>query len=393
MSSVTLDDAKEAKDEVREGNLRENDAGITEDLQVDYDEHSPDDVKGHAEALVTFDHIARISINTFGDDVDLLTLEQNLEGAGQYGYTLELTLANPEVVDGEIWKETDTEYPEYKVIGDPESDNNNYEVREDIIRDDDGNVTGAETIGIGNLGTNSWDGKPVDGFESDYITVSISARRASRILGALDTAGMWYRDQDGNVREGLFETPPHFGTEEYDSDEHGAPRLVGYPELRSDMVGQRGAISWTFGDEGSSGNRAVEVDVYKVTDDGLEALTSLTPEDDAYALPTYPRGGSLYWDDSDSTGGGANADAEPQTDDSVEDAREMMSDDSVSYEDLTDDAQDFVLDAVDAIEALDEDSVDAFEDPDFEGRVETYSASNDVEASADDLATIVDERV
>lgn len=391
MSGLSMDAAKAAKDDARQGNLRENDAGIPDEHRVDYEEHEPAEVKLHAESLVAFDHIARISINTYGNDDDLLAMEQNLEGAGKYGYTLELTVANPEVVEGQIWKESDAEYPEYKVISDPESDDNDYELREDVIRDDDGNVEGAEVEGIGNLGSSSWDGQPVDGFGSDYITIEIASKRARGVLGALDTAGTWFTSQDGDVREGLFEVPPTFGTDDYDADVDGYPRLTGYPELRADMVGQRGAISAFFGDANASGNRAKEVDVYRVTeDDGLEALVPLTPEDDAYALPTYPRLNNAFWDDGTSPSG---ADATPETDDGVAEARAMMddADDSSGYDDLPEGAQDFVDDAVTALEAIDADSTDAFEDPDFATRVQTYDGTDD--ADPDVLASIVEGRV
>lgn len=397
MSTPTLDAAKEAKDEANQGNLRENDAGIPDELNVDYEENDPSDVKGHAESLITFDHIARISINTFGDDVNLLDLEQNLEGAGQFGYTLELTLANPEVVEGQIWKETGEEdFPEFKVIGDPEDDSNNHELREEVQRDDDNNVTGAEIQGINVSSTSTWNGKPVDDFDDDYISVEINSSRAADLLGALDTAGQWFTTKEGEVVEGILETPPNFGTDVYDADEDGHLRLVGYPELREDMVGETGAISFTNGDGGSNGNAPKEVDVYKLDDDGnLEALVPLQTDDEAYNLPTYPRVNGRYWD-ADAGEGNVEADAEPETTEGVAEAQQMMSGDDgqseldVAYTDLTDDAKSFVNDALQAMGAKGYESVTEFGD--FDERVQTVRADGEIQTDADDLATIIDRR-
>lgn len=393
--SLSLDAAKDAKEAAREGNLRETDAGIPEEQQINYDEYDPAEVSGHAESMIVFDHIARISINDYGaaDDDGLLGMEQNLENAGRYGFDVVLTLADPEIVEGEVWKEDgDGEYIEHKVIGDPEADSNNYELRESIIKDEDGNPTGTEINGIGNIGTSSWDGQPVeDGFENmEYIEVSISSRRAANILGALDTAGKWARNQDGEVVEGLLEAPPNFGTEHYDSDEDGAPRLVGYPELRADMVGQKGAIAFTFGDEGSSGNRPKEVDVFKVDDGELEALTSLTPDDDAYAKPTYPRTNNFYWDDETTPQG---ADAEPETDETVADAQAAMGDE-VTYDDLNDDEQVFVDDAAGGMVNAEMDGVEDFAEQtnkSFEERVATSDLT--LEHDADVLGEIAEARM
>jgi len=420
MSELTLDAAEEAKDDAQ-GSGRSNEAGIPDDQRVDYDNETVAEGSGHARAMVTFSHIARINIQDYGNDDNLLAMEQNLEGAGRYGYDLELTLANPELVEGQVWKETDTEWPDYKVIGDPEADSNGYELREDIIKDEDGNPVDTEIKGIGGLGSTSWDGQPLeDGFDADYFQVSISSRRASRILGALDTAGQWFRTKEGDVAEGIMETPPNFGTEVYDSDEDGYPRLVGYPELRADMVGQKGAITFTWGDSNASGNRAKEVDVFRVTDDGLEALIPLTPGDGAYALPEYPRSGNTMWDDAEAAGGSADegdvgADTEPESGLGLDDASEALADSSgetddseadegnenssdgvesseseedptVGYDDLNDDAQAFCDDAVKAIEAKDLSSITALDD--YEERVATFDGT--VNVSTDQLAEVID---
>lgn len=406
MSGLSLDAAKDAKEEARSGNLRENDAGIADENGIDYDEHDTIDVKGHPEAMVAFDHIARINIQTFGmeDDDGLLSMEQNLRGGGAYGFALELTLAGAEVVEGQLWKESDGgDFPEFKVIGDPESDANDYELRESVIKDDDGNPVDVETVGIGSLGPSSWDGQPVEDNEisTSHVQVTIPAKKAQSILGALDTAGMYFHDRDGNVVEGLFETPPNFGTDEYDSDEDGFPRLVGYPELRADMDGQAGAIAWTFGAEGQSGNRATDIDVFKVQDESLVALTPLSADDEAYNLPTYPRVNGLYWDHHDSEAADVGADAEPRSSrEAVDEAQSMMDSDETTFEDLTDDEKSFVESAENVVGDSDIESVWELDtsgsDTQFDSlneRVDSVRATENITVETDTLARIIDDRI
>jgi hypothetical protein len=107
---------------------------------------------------------------------------------------------------------------------------------------------------------------------------------------------------------------------EYNDDEHGAPRAIGYPELRQDLVGQQGLIAWTFDDENPDQYSPISITVCTVADDGsVEAVTPLTPEQSAFAKPTYPRRGNLVWDhgldDGADVGDGAGGrDANTQSD-------------------------------------------------------------------------------
>lgn len=427
VDGLSLDDAKEANQEARNGNLRSNDAGITDDLRVDYDEHNPVEVSLSPEVLITFDHIANISINAYGNGDDLLQQEQNLQGAGPqgYGYDVELTLAQPQIVDGTYWiEDTDGDYPEHRIVGDPESDGNPYDVSESVVKED-GEIVGSEVDKLTELpGGNTFDCERRD-FDADYITVSISSSRAMNILSALDTAGMWFHTKEGDVQEGLFETPPNFGTDIYDSDEDGYPRLAGYPELRSDMTGQQGAISCLFDEDGEVTTRSrIEMNVYMVTDDGLDVLIPLTPEDDAYAKPTYPRGGGLYWDHDGDENPDAGADTQPTNDGSMDELHDEMATDPADsaqqnrfdsrrssssdddhggdgdsdgddtdttvYEDLTDDGQEFVDNAVMVLGAKEYESTDEIED--FSERVEEARSKNDITASEDTLRTIIEDQ-
>jgi hypothetical protein len=390
--SVSLDDAKEAKQEINQGNLRENDAGISEQFEFDYEQHDAPLVQGHQESLITFDYIAGLSVFNTADD--FLEQRQNLRGGGQRGYGNDviLTVKNPELVDGTLWEFSDDDaFKDYKVLGNPAADTNHYELRENVKYDDDGDVTGAETVGV-DLGMAKFDGTPVEGgFDTEYIQILVPSSRAESLLAALDTAGKWSHNQDGEFTEGVLEAPPELGTDDYDADTHGHPRVIGYPELRSDMDGQRGAIAWTYDiedDEEPSKQSPVSLNVYKITDgeDGstLEALAPLTPEDDAYAKPTYPRGNGLYWDEN----GGNTGSGESSTTGGVDEAQQMM-DDSDGVE-LSDDAEGFVSDALEAMDQMDYDSVTDFDD--FDDRVKTAKADGDIDADADTLADVIDER-
>lgn len=386
--SLSLDDAKEAQDEAREGNLRENEAGIPDELAYDYEQYDAPIVQGHPETLVTYDHVAALSV--FNSPEDFLQLRQNLEAQHYTDQNdIVVTLADPELVEGELWAYPDDEFKDYKIVGDVTQDDNPYEKRSEVKRED-GDIVGENVKGI-NFGAADFDGEPVEGgFDTKYIQVIIGAKRATTVLGLLDTAGRWARDSDGNVTEGIIEAPPKLGSDEYDSETHGAPRAIGYPELRADMVGQRGAVSWTFTEDEPTTQSPVSLDFYKVTDDGLEALTPLTPNQDAYALPTYPRANNFYWDENDD---GIDADAEPETDNGVaEAAAEMQADDGeMTYGDLNDDEQDFVDTAVDAVQTKGYDS--AWDFGDFEERVEAAKAEGEIYTPANSLADIVDERV
>jgi hypothetical protein len=402
MSGLSLDDAQEAKDEATGGRLRDNAAGIPDEHAIDWDtEEGFDDVKLHPTVLVAFDHIARISINDYGTEGNILAMAQNLEGAGRYGFDIELTVANPTIVDGQLWEQAEAEYPEYKILGDPDGETNPYELRESIIKDDEGTPVNTDVEGVGQLpGGRTWDGERLTGTDADYMQFTISGSRGMDVLGALDTAGTWFTSKEGDVIEGLFEVPPSFGTDAYDPDTDPAPRLTGYPELRADMVGQRGAILCSFDTDDPSEadtRTAIDVTLLRVSGEDMAALAPLTPEDEAYAKPTYPRLNNAFWGEHGSGDGtsttGAGVDAEPQTSGGVASAQKMVTSSVESYEDLTEDGQAFVDDAVEAIETVDHDGPEDFADPSFTERVENHAATSDMTADAEAVTEIVTDQL
>jgi len=389
--ALSLDDAKDAKEQADNSGLRDNDAGIPDDVKPDYQEVDIPVVRGHPECLIAFDRI--VGFSPFNTQDDFLSVRQNLEGAGPRGYgnQVVLTLANPELIEGVLWSE-EHDFRDYRVLGDVTSDFSPYDRNEDVQFDDDGNPTDVEVNGV-DLGMGGFDGEEVeDGFSEDYIQIFVSASRAARVLGALDTAGMWAIDSDGAMTEGIIEAPPELGTNGYDSETHGAPRAIGYPELRADMVDQRGAIAYTFADEEPTQQSRVEVTLYTITDDTLTALAPLTPGDDQYALPTYPRAGNLYWDHDSVGGQDMGEDAEPQSDDAVQDAQDMLSEESddtvtdqgnslasqTSYNGLSESGQDFIDSAVKGVNAKDYDEVQDFDDWDERWATATSGDNPDI---------------
>jgi len=387
--SLSLDDAKEAKDEAQQSGLRDNDAGIQE--QFDYQQHDAPIVRGHPECLISFDRIAGFDV--FNTQDNFLDRRQNLDNPSDstdYGNQVVLTLEGPELVEGQLWAE-DHGFRDYRVVGDIDSDYSPYSRDTDTTMEG-GEVTDVEVTGV-DLGMGGFDGEEADSdlSEFDYIQVFISSSRATQVLGALDTAGKWATTSEGNVTEGIIEVPPEFGTEDYDAETHGAPRAIGYPELRADMVGQTGAISWTFDSDDPSRTSRIDIDFYTVEDGALEAaLRPLTTDDEAYAKPTYPRLGNFYWEvqaDEQDMG----ADVEPESNGGVAEAKAMMNGSDVeetTFDDLNDTAQEFVEDAVDALSGEFE-SVGELDD--WDDRYAQFAA--DIDSTQSEVASIIDGRL
>ena len=296
---VSLTDIEEAKDEAQTDGLRDNNAGIP-DGKYDYTEHDAPLVKCHPESIVAFDEI--VDFGVFNSPDGFLDLEQNLEGAGpnNYGNQAFITLKNPQLENGILWDE-EHNFRDHRVITLDDNPVYSYNFEE---------VNGSPTKNGVDIGFGEFSGDEVgDTIDNDYIQILIPARRASSFLGVLDTAG--HRAVNGGEYQGgLIEVPPQMERDdmEYNDDEHGAPRAIGYPELRQDLVGQQGLIAWTFDDENPDQYSPISITVCTVADDGsVEALTPLTPEQSAFAKPTYPRRGNLVWDHGLGDGAGGRA--------------------------------------------------------------------------------------
>jgi len=395
MSGISLDSAKDAKQEAQSGNLRDNEAGIPEDQAYDYEEYDAPIVKGHPECLITFDRI--VGLNVFNTRDGFLEFQNNLELGGNQGYgnDLVLTIESPELVEGELWNE-DNDFRDLRVLGDPSSDFSPYELRKDV--DESGDTPEVIYKGV-DLGMGKFDGDRVegDGFDSQYIQLFISSSRAADVLGQLDTAGKWAHTQEGDFTEGIIEAPPKLGDDGYDASDHGAPRAIGYPELRADMVDQQGAIAWTFADDEPTTQSRVDVNVFTIEDGNLVGLAPLGPDDEAYALPEYPRGGNLYYD-HDGTPEDVGADTEPENAGGVADASEMIdgtdndtSSAELAYQDLPDAAQQFVDDAVAAVNSKGYDTVEDFDD--WDERFATGTADIDFDLDQTNITEIINARL
>ena len=393
-TSLSLDDAKDAKSEAESANLRESDAGIEE--RFDYEENEVANVRIHPETLVTFDRI--VDYGVFNTPDDFLDQRQNVQNApsgpngenwGRDGYVV---LENPTIVDGQLWAEDD-DFTDYRIIGDVTDEYSPYE--QDVSVGDDGD---AVVEGV-DMGMGGFDGEMADSpLDAEYIQVFVSARRAGPLLGQLDTAGMWSHAEDGSFVEGILETPPEFGTDDYDPETHGAPRAIGYPELREDMVGQRGAVLYSFQSDNPTQTTGIDIDFFTVEDGDLSALSPLTPEDDAYNLPEYPRGGRLYWEhDDDVDAQDMGEDVRPNTDDGVAEAKAMLEEDDTTndsgmpYEGLSEDGRAFVDTAVEAINKKGFASITDFDD--WDERYEKAKAADEINVEQDVIAEIIDSRL
>lgn len=406
MSGISLNDAKDAKQEAQDDGLRDNDAGIPDAHAFDYEEFDAPIVRGHPEVVVAFDRI--VGFSPFNTDDSFLQNQNNLELAGprNYGNDVVLTVENPTLVDGELWVE-DNDFRDYRVVGDVTAEYSPYSQDSEIIGDPT-DPDGVNVQGV-NLGMGGFEGERADeqAFDSRYVQFFISSRRAASLLGQLDTAGKWAFTQDGEFTEGIIEAPPMLGEDDYDTEAHGAPRAIGYPELRQDMVDQSGAIAWTFGDDEPTTQSPVDVTILKVEDNEIVgACAPLSPEDDAYAKPTYPRRGNVYYEHAEGTSAtdtdlDTGADADPETDEGVAEATAMAgafdqtdnSDDEMelAYQDLPDAVQNFVDNGVEQVTMRDLDSITEFDmwDAAFAEGMEDV----DFEIDQDHVAEIIDSRV
>jgi len=400
MQGLSMDDANEAAQEARSGNLRDNDAGIPDEQRPDYQDVDIPVVNGHPECAVGFDRI--VDVSPFNTDDDFLSKRQNLEYAGpkNYGNQVVVTVENPQVIEGQVWEE-EHDFRDLRVLGDPNSDYSPYSLDTEIIGDPT-DPDGVETNGV-NLGMGGFEGEQIDGFDTQYAQFFITARRASNVLGILDTAGNGSHSEDGEFTEGIVEYPPAMSEDGYDPENDGAPRAIGYPELRADMVDQQGAIAFRFGDNEPTQQSRVLIDFYQVVegDDGLEmeGLAPLQPDDEAYALPTYPRGGNVHWDHGDGATErpeDVGADAEPSTSGGISEAQAVMDNDStdeLTYDDLGDEGQQFVDWALAAMEQMDDDYESVTEVDDWDEQHAKRTAGEPINATKDDLEQIIDERI
>jgi len=400
MQQLSMDDANAAAQEARSGNLRENGAGVPDDQRPDYQAHDIPVITGHPECLIGFDRI--VDVSPFNTDDDFLSKRQNLEYAGpqNYGNQVVVTVENPQVIDGQVWSE-EHEFRDLRVLGDPSTDYSPYSLDTDVIGDPT-DPDGVEINGV-NLGMGGFEGEEIeDGFDAEYVQFFISARRASTVLGTLDTAGNGSHTQDGEFVEGIIEYPPAMGEDGYDPENDGAPRAIGYPELRADMVDQQGAIAFRFADDEPTTQSRVLVDFYRIIEgeDGaeLEGLSPLAPEDEAYALPTYPRGGNVYWDhgsEATEQPEDVGVDAEPSTSGGMADAQSVMETETeeLTYEDLGDEGQAFVDWALAAMEQMDDEYESVTEVDDWDEQHAKRTAGEPINATKEDLETIIDSRI
>jgi hypothetical protein len=161
------------------------------------------------------------------------------------------------------------------------------------------------------------------------------------------------------------------------------------------MDGQRGALLCKFDTEDATEadtRTAIALSLFKITDDGeFASLSALSPSDESYYKPQYPRLGNTYWDaESDDDFG---SDTEPESNGGVAEAKAMMNGSDVdgsetTFDDLNDTAQEFVEDAVDALSGEFE---SVSELGDWDDRYAQFAA--DIDSTQSEVATIIDGRL
>jgi len=369
MSTPSMEDLKSSTD--------------TSDASTDDNEELPEEVQNaprvnvRPEVMISFDEIVEIGFT--GDVTD----RQNLRGepTNGFGGSIALTVRNPSVGGGNLWKSTDEDQSaDYKLYG--------WETSSEWTE----TVNGTEaTLGV-SYDDKNFNGDHVADFEEEYVTVYLNGGLGQYIVTRLDAAGGFVVD-DNEYEEpfGLFEHPPD------ESDAQSAIRRD--PLLRADMDGRAGALMVEQGDSGAFvGSIFGEFDgEYGIIEDPIESM-----DHEGYRDTSVAYRGELTFDhdteqrasavDSDgATDDSATEDGE--TPDSIDDlTMDIGSDDDTSYADLDGNWQTFV-DRL--IEAIDNGDVDPSTVPQL---AQNFVEDNGDEVTfgdfdGDDIATIVEERL
>jgi len=325
-----MDDLKSSKNESN-ADSPDTETEVAEEIQ-----NAPS-LNVRPEIALYFEEIADIGFTGNLDD------EQNLKGEPTTGFggSLALTLRNPSVSGGTLWKSTkDGQSSDYKLFGSETSE----------VWEVQGSQVGVE------YGTNNFEGEAVDDFEEDYVTLYLGGGLGEYVLTRLDIFGGVGAEPPYDEPTGVMEYAPD------GSDVENAVRRQ--PALRADMQGRGGAIMVEVGDNNGAFLGSVFGE-YETEDGGstyseLEQIDST--ENDGYLDTSELYCGDFAWADFD---GEATDDSDERaansesTDDDVEDVDDVddltmnFSDDDsgpTSYDDLDDAWKQFVDEIVGAVE-------------------------------------------
>ena len=257
--------------------------------------------------------------------------EQNVRKSGEQGNDIVITLENPTVGEGQLYKANEGQGgADYKLV-DPDHER----VKKDVVENDEGEF---EEQGVQVYG---WDFKSerVDDFSEDYIRLMIGSAAGQRLAQIFDVKGgvsAYYAD--GEKTDGLIEYPPEYGSDEWDprnNDTDRYPRIARTPTLRDDIRGE-GVLFFYMADSGMH-----KVDAFS-GEPSVENKISIV--DDA-GEPEWPPW--VVWDSpeesSDSSEGQTSESEDSDVDlSALEDSSEEETTEVTGYTDLSEEQQAFV---------------------------------------------------
>lgn len=172
--------------------------------------------------------------------------EQNVRKSNERGNDIVITLKNPTVGEGELYKaKPEQGGADYKLV-DPDHER----VKKDVVENEDGEfeVEGVQVYG--------WDFKSVevDDFDEDYVRLMIGSAAGQRLAQIFDCRGGVSAYYNGDEKTtGLIEYPPEYNSDDYNPRENDTdryPRVARSPTLRDDLSGSEGVLFFYMGDGG-----------------------------------------------------------------------------------------------------------------------------------------------
>lgn len=389
---------------------------------IDDDMALPDVNFGTAPRLSCFPEViidadAIVGFSLVGD----IKAEQNIRGpnmAWNETDSLLVTLKNPEVVEGALWKSTDDieddESRNYKLVGMDGPDTG-----EAVTKDgDEFVVTGVEYSGnkfepseqvdaitetAGDVMDEAeLDKHPMLDADDTIVQMFFDSGRGQRIGKVLDRLGgqsAYYVNRDGErvQTKGLFEYHPTHGTDAHDWGTDPYPRVTRTPDLRTDLYEQPIRMMRLFGEDPTNTDEYTPqvVKFFDIDEVGQEVDPSTFEEREYVPVEStederFPKGeplhnGVLVWHDADTSSseesvedatqdidvGGDSPLASAMGDDDSEDAGQP------TYEDLDEGWQEFIDEAAD--KGLVPETFDESGDlPDWKDAVEQTTTEEDL---------------
>lgn len=313
--------------------------GAGEENTVDEDEYNNAPILNIAPTVaVEYDDV--VDVGMMGG----IKEEQNVRKSGEQGNDIVLTLENPSVGEGSLYKAEEHQGgADYKLV-----DYDHERVDENAEKvDGEWEVTGISVYGW------DFDSYEVDDFEEDYVRLMIGSAAGQRLAQIFDVKGGVSAYYNGDEKtDGLIEYPPEYGSDDWDprnNDTDRYPRVARTPTLRDDLRGE-GVLFFYMGDSGMhkvdvfNGEPTIENKV-SIIDDGGE------PEWQPWIVWDEPGSEESSDEDTGNTSGETASPSDEDTSGDVdlsaleggeEDTDDSESNDISGYSDLSEEQQAFV---------------------------------------------------